>query len=173
MIETCRKIESKSRSIITEIDAENNGKLLDDISKIYSVKKITQKRIEKKLLTVTFWGIYSLHWKLIYSKKIMRFSIERVKRLEYMAAEMIFYYILNLSYIFQYSSWYYCSCNRFQGCQYRNGEEFYCFICWFQLEYNPRDIEKIFNTQKIAKIYLSMKKGFKKCIDFDPSISTF
>ena len=61
MIETCRKIESKSRSIITEIDAENNGKLLDDISKIYSVKKITQKRIEKKLLTVTFWGIYSLH----------------------------------------------------------------------------------------------------------------
>ena len=61
LIETCRKIESKSRSIITEIDAENNGKLLDDISKIYSVKKITQKRIEKKLLTVTFWGIYSLH----------------------------------------------------------------------------------------------------------------
>ena len=96
MIETCRKIESKSRSIIIEIDAENNGKLLDDISKIYSVKKITQKRIEKKLLTVTFWGIYSLHWKLIYSKKIMRFSIERVKRLEYMAAEMIFYYILDL-----------------------------------------------------------------------------
>ena len=60
-IETCRIIESKSRSIIIEIDAENNGKLLDDISKIYSIKKISQKRIEKKLLTVTFWGIYSLH----------------------------------------------------------------------------------------------------------------
>ena len=61
LIETCRTIESKSRSIIIEIDAENNGKLLDDISKIYSIKKISQKRIEKKLLTVTFWGIYSLH----------------------------------------------------------------------------------------------------------------
>ena len=60
-IETCRIIESKSRSIIIEIDAENNGKLLDDISKIYSIKKISEKRIEKKLLTVTFWGIYSLH----------------------------------------------------------------------------------------------------------------
>ena len=84
----------------------------------------------------------------------MRFSIESVKRLEYMSGEMIFYYILNLSYIFQYSSWYYCSCNRFQGFQYRNGEEFYWFICRFQLEYNPRDIEKIFNTQKIANIYL-------------------
>ena len=61
LIETCRTIESKSRSIIIEIDAENNGKLLDDISKIYSIKKISEKRIEKKLLTVTFWGIYSLH----------------------------------------------------------------------------------------------------------------
>ena len=56
----------------------------------------------------------------------MRFSIERVKILKYMAVEMIFSYIPNLSYIFQYSS---RSSNRFQGCQYRNGEELYCFIC--------------------------------------------
>ena len=34
----------------------------------------------------------------------MRFSIKKVKKLEYMAAEIIFYYILNLSYIFQYNS---------------------------------------------------------------------
>ena len=101
----------------------------------------------------------------------MRFSIERV--LEHMAPEIIFYYILNLLYIFKYDSWYYCSCNRFQGCQYRNGEEFYCFICQFWLEYYPRDIEKILDTQKIANIYLSMKRDLKKCIDFDPSISTF
>ena len=95
----------------------------------------------------------------------MCFSIKRVKILEYMAAEMIFYYILNLLYIFHYSSWYYCLRKRFQGCQYRNGDEFYCFICWFQLEYNPRDIEKIFDTQKIANIYLSMnKKIFKNVL---------
>ena len=48
MTETCRIIESKSRSIITEIDAENNSKLLDDISKKYFKKKISQRRIEKK-----------------------------------------------------------------------------------------------------------------------------
>ena len=60
MIETCRIIESKSRSIIIEIDAENNGKLLDNISKKYFIKKISQRRIEKKLVTVTFWRIYSL-----------------------------------------------------------------------------------------------------------------
>ena len=90
----------------------------------------------------------------------MRFSIERVKRFEYMAAEMIFYYILNLSYIRQYRSWYYCSCNKFQVCQYRNGE--LPIICQFKLEYNPKDIDKIFDTQKIANIFLSMKKRFKK-----------
>ena len=51
---------------------------------------------------------------------------------------------------------------------YRNGEEFYCFICRFQLEYNTLVIEKIFDTQKIANNYLSMKKIFK-----NPSIGTF
>ena len=60
LTETCRIIESKSRSVIIEIDAENNSKLLDDISKKYLIKKISQRRIEKKLVTVTFWGIYSL-----------------------------------------------------------------------------------------------------------------
>ena len=60
LTETCRIIESKSRSVIIEIDAENNSKLLDDISKKYLIKKISQRRIEKNLVTVTFWGIYSL-----------------------------------------------------------------------------------------------------------------
>ena len=57
-METCRIIELKSRSVKIEIDAENNDKLLDDISKNYFIKKISQRRIE--LVTVTFWGIYSL-----------------------------------------------------------------------------------------------------------------
>ena len=48
-IETCRIIESKSRSIIIEIDAENNGKLLDDISKKYLIKMISQREIERKI----------------------------------------------------------------------------------------------------------------------------
>ena len=59
-METCRIIELKSRSVKIEIDAENNDKLLDDISKNCFIKKISQRRIEKKLVTVTFWGIYSL-----------------------------------------------------------------------------------------------------------------
>ena len=41
LIETCRIIESKSRSVIIEIDAEHNEKLLDEISKKYFIKKIS------------------------------------------------------------------------------------------------------------------------------------
>ena len=49
LMETCRIIELKSRSVKIEIDAENNDKLLDDISKNYFIKKISQRRIEKKI----------------------------------------------------------------------------------------------------------------------------
>ena len=49
LIKTCKIIESKSRSIIIEIDAENNCKLLDDISKKYFIKKISQRIMEKKI----------------------------------------------------------------------------------------------------------------------------
>ena len=49
MIETRRIIELKSRSIIIETDAENNSKLLDDISKKYFIKEISQRRVEKKI----------------------------------------------------------------------------------------------------------------------------
>ena len=48
LIETCRIIKSKSNSITTEIDAENNKKLLDDINKKYLIKKIGQRKVEKK-----------------------------------------------------------------------------------------------------------------------------
>ena len=73
----------------------------------------------------------------------MCFSIEKLRRLELMAAEMIHYYVLNLLYIFTFSSWYYCSCKKFQGCELPNGEENYCYICRFKLNYYPAEIEKI------------------------------
>ena len=74
---------------------------------------------------------------------------------------MLYYYILNLSYIFQYSSWYYCLCNRFNGCQYQKKK--YCFICQFKLEYYPGDIEKIFDPREIGRQHLRINdKWFKK-----------
>ena len=44
LIETCRIIKSKSNSITTEIDAENNKKLLDDINKKYFIKKLVKEK---------------------------------------------------------------------------------------------------------------------------------
>ena len=97
--------------------------------------------------------------------------MERLKRLEYMAAEMIFYYVLNTSYIFTYSSWYYCQCSKFQGYAFPNGEEFYCFICQFQIDYYATDIEKIFDQKifdqkKNSRYNHFYERRFEKCIDF-------
>ena len=77
LIETCTIIESKSRSIIIEVDAENNDKL-DDISKKYFMKKISQRRIEKKISHGYVLGNIFITLKMIFTNKIMRFSIERV-----------------------------------------------------------------------------------------------
>ena len=92
----------------------------------------------------------------------MRFLMERLKRL---AAEMIFYYVLNISYISTYSSWYYFQCNKFQGCAFLNGEEFYCFICQFQIDCHATEIEHLFDPKKIADTFISVKEDLKKCID--------
>ena len=48
----------------------------------------------------------------------------RVKKLEILASREVVYQIINLSYIFEYYSWYWCSYQRFQGCSLENGEEY-------------------------------------------------
>ena len=103
--------------------------------------------------------------------KIMEFK--RVIKLKIIAARKIYYYALNLAYIFHFSSWYYCPCKKFQVCVDFYGEELYCFVCRFKMEYNPRDIEEISDSKKNEDIHLAMKKDIKKCIQFDPSIDNF
>ena len=90
MIETCRIIESRTRSIVIKIDAENNKKLLDDISKKYFIRKISPRRIEEKIGHGYVLGDLFITLKIDFTKKTMRFSIEKVKKMEYMAAEIIF-----------------------------------------------------------------------------------
>ena len=103
--------------------------------------------------------------------KIMEFK--RVIKSKIIAARKIYYYALNLAYIFHFSSWYYCLCEKFQVCVDFYGEELYCFVCRFKMEYNPRDIEEISDSKKIEDIHLAMKKDIKRCIQFDPSIDNF
>ena len=59
---------------------------------------------------------------------LLEFVPQKIKKLEYMTAKEILYRILNTSYIFLFSGWTYCSCQKFQGCSLPNGEENYCHI---------------------------------------------
>ena len=68
MINACRIIKSESKLIIIEIDTENNRELIDDLSKKISRKRLTKEEQRKKLVAVTFWGIYLQHLKLISYK---------------------------------------------------------------------------------------------------------
>ena len=94
----------------------------------------------------------------------MEWYHKKVKKLEYIAAKKVFYYTLNLAYIFQYSSWYYCTCNRFQGCRLENGEKDYYYISRFQNNYHSEKINKCINPKDIAALYKQMKKDLKKCV---------
>ena len=49
MIDSCRIIKSESKLIIIEFDTENNHELIDDLSKKNFMKKINQRRAEKKI----------------------------------------------------------------------------------------------------------------------------
>ena len=100
-------------------------------------------------------------------------QIQKVRSLQYLTARKVHYYIVNLAYIFEFSSFCYCFCQKFQGCCFANGEENYCYICQFKVKYNWIKIEKTSNPFKIEKIYNSIKEHLKECIECDPTIDHF
>ena len=55
----------------------------------------------------------------------------------------------------------------------KNGEELYCFICQIQTGYDIQEIEKIKNLSTVINVYDSLKKYFKRCIDFEPNLDHF
>ena len=109
---------------------------------------------------------------LILTKK-SNLQIQKVRSLQYLTARKVHYYIVNLAYVFEFGSFYYCSCKKCQGCCFANGEENYCYICQFKVKYNWIKIEKTSNPFKIEKIYKSIKEHLKECIECDPTIDHF
>ena len=87
---------------------------------------------------------------------------EKAKRLENMTAKEIFYRMLNLAKIFMYSSFYYCSCDRFQCCCLPNGEENYCFICRFKVVYYAVEVGRCRKPAKIVNLYKQMKEDLNR-----------
>ena len=104
---------------------------------------------------------------------LLEFVPQKIKKLEYMTAKEILYRILNTSYIFLFSGWTYCSCQKFQGCSLPNGEENYCHIWKFMLDYHPQKMHKIHDPKEILNTYISMKKDLEKCLNFDASVDQF
>ena len=100
-------------------------------------------------------------------------QIQKVRSLQYLTAKKVHYYIVNLACIFEFSSFCYCFCKKFQGRCFANGKENYCYICQFKVKYNWIKIEKTSNPFKTEKIYKSMKEHLKKCIKCDPRIDQF
>ena len=110
---------------------------------------------------------------LSISAKKSNLQIQKVKSLQYLTVRKVHYYTVNLAYIFEFSRFSYCSCKKFQGCCFANGEENYCYICQFKVKYNWIKIEKTSNTLRIEKIDKSMKESLKECIKCDPTLDQF
>ena len=97
----------------------------------------------------------------------------RVQKLGILASREIVYSILNLSHIFEYRSWHWCMCTRFQGCPLENGEENYCNICKFKFDFCINEMSEIRNSKNIIDTYLSRKKDLAEIIKFDPTVDNF
>ena len=59
MIQNCRIIEEDSTGIIIEIDLIEHRKLLEDLTNSFFTKKISTRKVKKKLDTLILWGIHS------------------------------------------------------------------------------------------------------------------
>ena len=69
--------------------------------------------------------------------KKLNLQIEKVRSLQYLTARKVHYYIVNLVYTFEFSSFCYCFCQIFQGCCFAHGEENYFYIVivnWIKIE---------------------------------------
>ena len=59
MINNCRIIEEDSTGITVEIDLLEHHKLLEDLMNSFFTKKISARKVEKKLDMLILWEIHS------------------------------------------------------------------------------------------------------------------
>ena len=59
MINNCQIIEEDSTGITFEIDLLEHCKLLEDLTNYFFTKKVSTRKVEKKLDLLILWGIHS------------------------------------------------------------------------------------------------------------------
>ena len=76
-------------------------------------------------------------------KKILRKEFKKVKLIS-TPLHLIYFEILNVNYNIQSSGYYYCFCDKFQGCAIGCYDSIRCCpICQIQLHYDLDDVESI------------------------------
>ena len=157
LIENCRIIEKSNKGIIIEIDSEENNDLLIDLTNKFFITRFSQRRVENKVGHGYVIGNLFTTLMIHHGCKM---EFERVKKLQFLSARYVFYRLLNFSNHFKYNYWYYCSYKKFYGCEFPNGEEFYCFICQIHIKYgNPDKIEKMRKLSETINLYLRSKNA--------------
>ena len=59
MINNCQIIEEDSTGITFEIDLLEHCKLLEDLRNYFFTKKVSTRKVEKKLDLLILWGVHS------------------------------------------------------------------------------------------------------------------
>ena len=98
-----------------------------------------------------------------------------MKTLTYLASQEVYYNGYKILEHFIYSTFYYCLCNRHQGCQcgsFPFGGKDYCCVCRTHYHYSLEQLEDIkHNSFKLEKFYLNILRDLEKNSSVDPTTS--
>ena len=110
--------------------------------------------------------------------KCDRCPFDKSRKLKHLALSQIFYQLLNTFYIFIYNSFFYCCCDKFQGCRSKpvNGmiaDRNFCYLCRVKVTYDEEKILKLLKITSVYNTFIELKQDIQLCIDFDPSCNNF
>lgn len=89
----------------------------------------------------------------------------------YLASKKVYYYCVNAIKNFIKGGFWYCTCDKFQGCVKQNRCSSYCYICKITETYCKQGKDK--PILKLIKFATAFFEDLKLCYDFDNSVNYF
>ena len=97
-----------------------------------------------------------------------------VKSLSYLVALKVYFLCHNTVRHFKQSSYFYCLCDRYQGCETgfsSNNSRGYCCVCRTKNHYTLEKLEKIeHNLFQLEKFYLELLKDLNEIVTVDSTV---
>ena len=111
----------------------------------------------------------SIFW--CYRESIIKKKKIYIKPLTYLASLEVYYHCYKIIEYFIYSSYYYCLCDRYQGCLRQPfGGEDYCCVCKTRIHYSFEKLNSIkHNSFKLQKFYLNLLRDLTEIEKIDPT----